>query len=332
MEKTKHIVLIAPPNTSIMDVAGPLDVFAKTMEYLKENMSYQRYNYTIHVLSIDDSKTVYTSSGLPIVCEGGLASVNYLVDTVIIAGRGILDEAIRSDLIHWLVINQDRIRRICSICSGAFILAEAGLLNGKRAATHWRFCDTLQGMYPEVSVDKDSIYVKDGKIYTSAGISTGIDLSLFLVEEDFGRKVAVMVARQLVLYLKRPGNQSQFSTILEYQKVDYEPVRNAQEWIIDHLDSDLSVEQLAELVSMSPRNFARVFVRETGVTPAKYVEKIRLETARRRLEETKLTVDAIATECGVSSADSLRRLFIRHLSITPTDYRSRFSSSIQPEF
>ncbi len=327
MENSKHIVVIAPPKTSIMDVAGPLDVFAKTMDYLKDLSSAKKDTYITHVLSIDSANIVYTSSGLPIVCEGNLESVDYPIDTIIIAGRGYPDDETFQKLVTWLKKYENQARRVASICAGAFALAEAGLLNDKRAATHWRLCYKLQQQYPKIKVDKDSIYVKDGRIYTSAGISTGIDLSLFLVEEDLGRDVAVMVARQLVLYLKRPGNQSQFSTILEYQRVDHKPIQIAQDWIIDHLAEDLSVDHLAEKVSMSPRNFARVFVRETGISPAKYVEKIRLETARRRLEETKLTVEEISLECGVGSADTLRRLFIRHLNITPTDYRSRFSSA-----
>ncbi len=327
MKNTKHIVIIAPPKTSIMDVAGPLDVFAKTMEYLHENSLVNTNTYTTHVLSIDSANIVHTSSGLPIVCEGDLESVDYVIDTILIAGRGYPEEKTFRRLVSWLKVCEVQTRRIASICAGAFVLAEAGLLNGKKAATHWRLCEKLQSLYPEVMVDKDSIYVKDGKIYTSAGISTGIDLTLFLVEEDFGRDVAVMVARQLVLYLKRPGNQSQFSTMLEHQRVDHEPIRITQDWIIDHLEEDLCVERLADLASMSPRNFARVFVRETGITPAKYVEKIRLETARRRLEETKLTVDQISVECGVGNADNLRRMFLRHLNTTPTDYRSRFSST-----
>lgn len=176
-------------------------------------------------------------------------------------------------------------------------------------------------------MDKDPIYVKDGNIYTSAGISTGMDLSLALVEEDFGRDVAVNVARVLVLYLKRPGNQSQFSNVLMHQTVDHEPIQNIQNWIIDHLDEELSVETLAERALMSPRNFARVFLRETGITPAKYIEKVRLETARRRLEESRLTIDEISSECGIGSADGLRRLFLRHLKTTPSDYRKSFASA-----
>ncbi|MFT3740291.1 MAG: GlxA family transcriptional regulator [Breznakibacter sp.] len=330
MEKTKHIVIIVPPMTSILDVAGPLEVFAKTIDYIKEYISPTKGSYTMHVLSIDGSSVVNTTSGLPVVCEGGIGSINYDVDTVLLAGKGASepDDAALLPLINWLKDNTDKVRRIGSICAGTFVLAEAGLLNGRRATSHWRVCDKLAKRYPKIQVERDPIYVKDGHIYTSAGISTGMDLSLALVEEDFGRDVAVMVARILVLYLKRPGNQSQFSHVLMHQTVDHEPIQSIQDWIVDHLDEELTVELLAEKASMSPRNFARVFLRETGITPAKYIEKVRLETARRRLEETRLTIDEISNECGTGNADGLRRLFLRHLKTTPSDYRKSFASAI----
>lgn len=328
MNKAKHIVIIVPPMTSILDVAGPLEVFTKAADYVREQRSITKKAYVTHVLSTGSSNIVNTSAGLPIVCEGGIDSIHYEIDTVLVAGKGDADNSITEKLSSWLKENRYKIRRIGSICAGAFILAEAGILNGKRATSHWQVCDKMAKYYPEIKVEKDAIYIKDGNVYTSAGISTGMDLSLALVEEDFGRDVAVMVAKILVLYLKRPGNQSQFSNILMHQTVDYEPIKVAQDWIIDHLDGELSVELLAEKVSMSPRNFARVFLRETGVTPAKYVEKIRLEWARRRLEETQLTLDEICDECGIGSTEGLRRLFLRHLKTTPSDYRKSFASAI----
>lgn len=314
--------------TSLLDVAGPLDVFSKTADYVSDNFPAAQQTYKTHVLSIDSSSIVQTSSGLPVVCEGGIDSISYEVDTVLFAGKGSVEMEDFRPVLEWLKTNVDKIRRIGSICAGAFVLAESGLLNGKRATTHWQVCDKLAKSYPEIKVEKDPIYVKDGKLYTSAGISTGMDLSLALVEEDFGRDIAVMVARILVLYLKRPGNQSQFSNVLMHQSVDYEPIKVIQDWIIDHLDEELSVEMLAEKALMSPRNFARVFLRETGITPAKYIEKVRLETARRRLEETRLTIDEISNECGVGSAEGLRRLFLRHMRTTPSDYRKNFSTSL----
>jgi transcriptional regulator GlxA family with amidase domain len=330
MKKIKHVVIIVPPMASLLNVAGPLEVFTRTMSYIKDNVPEANGTYATHILSVDSSNVVNTSAGLPIICEGGIESINYEVDTVLIAGKitGIADNAVTKNLTSWLNCNKNTFRRIGSICAGAFVLAEAGLLNGRRATTHWQVCDKLARLYPEIKVEKDPIYVKDGNIYTSAGISSGMDLSLALVEEDFGRDVAIMVARFLVLYLKRPGNQSQFSNILMYQSVDYKPIKLIQDWIMTHLNEDLTVELLAEKALMSPRNFSRVFLREMGITPAKYIDKVRLETARRRLEETRLSLEEISNECGVGSADRLRRLFIRYMKTTPSDYRKSFSTAL----
>lgn len=328
MDKTRHIVIIAPPNTSILDIAGPSEVFSKATDYLNIYLQKTARAYTLHVISTQSSKIVNTSSGLPIVCEGGIKSINYQVDTVLVSGiPNAPENMVSKETLNWLREHSNTIRRVGSICAGAFILAEAGILNGKRATTHWRVCDKLARYYPKVKVESDPIFVKDGNVYTSAGISTGMDLSLAMVEEDYGRDIALSVARQLVLYLKRPGNQSQFSIILTHQKVDYQPIREIQDWIIEHLDEELTVEILAEKSSMSPRNFARVFLRESGITPAKYIEKLRLETARRRLEETKLTLDEISNECGVGNADALRRLFLRYMKTTPSDYRRSFGTA-----
>jgi transcriptional regulator GlxA family with amidase domain len=328
VDNIRHIVILAPPNTSILDVSGPLEVFSKAADYINSYFHKSGNSYITHVLSTTRSKIVSTSSGLPIVCEGGVKSINYKVDTILVAGiPNAPENMVSREILNWLQEHAKSIRRVGSICAGAFILAEAGILNGRRATTHWRVCDKLAKYYPKVKVESDPIFVKDGNVYTSAGISTGMDLSLALVEEDYGRDIALSVARQLVLYLKRPGNQSQFSIILTHQKVDHQPIREIQDWIIEHLEEELTVEVLAEKALMSPRNFARVFLRESGITPAKYIEKLRLETARRRLEETKLTLDEISSECGVGSADALRRLFIRHMKTTPSDYRRSFGTA-----
>jgi transcriptional regulator GlxA family with amidase domain len=324
---SKHIVILAPPNTSILDVAGPIEVFSKAADYIDRYFHNSAGSYTVHVLSTQSSKIVNTSSGLPIVSEGGIKSIGYKVDTVLVAGiPNAPVNMVGKEILNWLRENSNSIRRVGSICAGAFILAEAGILNGRRATTHWSVCDKLARHYPKVKVESDPIFIKDGNVYTSAGISTGMDLSLAMVEEDYGRDIALFVARQLVLYLKRPGNQSQFSIILSHQKVDYQPIREMQDWIIEHLNEELNIEILAEKASMSPRNFARVFLRESGITPAKYIQKLRLETARRRLEETRLTLDEISSECGVGNADALRRLFLRYMKTTPSDYRRSFGS------
>lgn len=327
MSDIKHIVILVPANVSILDVAGPLDVFTKAKDYIWENYPAIKESYITHVLSFDSSIQVNTSAGLPIITEGGIETIKYEVDTVLVAGNATMT-SIPQLLLDWLTENVNNVHRMASICAGAFVLAKAGILNERRATTHWMVCDKLARLYPEVKVETDPIFVKDGNVYTSAGISTGMDLSLAMVEEDYGRDIAVAVARRLVLYLKRPGNQSQFSNILNHQTVDYEPIKEIQDWIVDHLEEELTVELLAEKAMMSPRNFARVFLRETGITPAKYIEKLRLETARRRLEETRLTIDEISNECGIGNADGLRRLFLRHMKTTPSDYRKSFATAL----
>ncbi len=329
MKNLKHVVLVAPPGTSMLDIAGPAEVFAKTNDILEESYSEVNERYRIHVISTDGNTVVNTSTGIPIVAEGDLSSVIYKPDTILVSGiPGSPVNMVPDEVLEWLRESTGSVRRVGSICAGAIVLAEAGVLNGKRATTHWMVCEKLSKYYPQVKVDGDPIFIKDGNIYTSAGISAGMDLSLALVEEDFGRDIALAAARRLVLYLKRPGSQSQFSTVLSHQKSDYKPVSYVQEWILEHLEGDLSVEILADKAAMSPRNFARVFLRETGITPAKYIEKLRLETARRRLEETRLTIDEISSECGVGNGDSLRRLFLRHLKTTPGEYRRNFRSAL----
>jgi len=319
---------MAPPGTSILDVAGPLDVFIKAADYIRASTKGDK-SYTVHVVSTENIKIVNTSACLPIVTEGNINSIDYEIDTLLVTGiPGAPENMVNKATLRWLKDHWQHIRRVGSVCTGAFILAEAGILNGRKATSHWMVCDKLARLYPNISVDKDPIFVKDGHVYTSAGITTGMDLALAMVEEDYGRDIALMVARRLVLYLKRPGNQSQFSIALTHQKADHQPIREVQDWMIEHLNDNLTVEMLAEKASMSPRNFARVFLRETGITPAKYIEKLRLETARRRLEETQLTLDEISDECGLGMADNMRRLFLRHLKTTPSDYRRSFRTAL----
>jgi len=325
----KHVVIIAPPYTSILDVAGPLDVFVKAANYIEESLDRITETYRVHVVSTDGSKLISTANGLQLVGEGSLKEINYPIDTLLISGLpNAPEKMVGKDTLDWIKDNWLKIRRVGSICAGAFVLAEAGILDGCNATTHWSRCEKLARLYPQIKVDPDPIFVKDGHVYTSAGISAGMDLALAMVEEDFGRDIALHVARMLVLYLKRPGNQSQFSVALLHQKVDYKPISELIDWIPEHLNDRLSVEMLAEQVAMSPRNFARVFTRETGVTPAKYLEKLRLETARRRLEESNLTMEEISGDCGMGSADSMRRIFLRHFKTTPGDYRRSFQTAL----
>jgi transcriptional regulator GlxA family with amidase domain len=210
------------------------------------------------------------------------------------------------------------------VCTGSFILAEAGLLDGRRATTHWAWSAELARLYPRVIVDPDPIFIRDGNVYTSAGVTAGMDLALALVEEDYGREVALRMARDLVLYLRRPGGQSQFSTLLVAHESDCEPLRELRTWIVEHVDADLSVPALARRVAMSPRHFARVFTHEVGMTPGQFVAKVRVEAARRRLEESPQGVKVIAAECGFGNPDTMRRAFLRTLRVAPVAYRGRF--------
>jgi transcriptional regulator GlxA family with amidase domain len=227
-------------------------------------------------------------------------------------------------VIAWVRRVAARSRRVTSVCTGALLLAEAGLLDGKRATTHWAFARELASLYPKVRVEADSIYLKEGRVYTSAGVTSGMDLALSLVEEDLGRGIALAAARWLVLFLKRPGGQAQFSAELSAQAAAREPIRDLQWWILDHLDEDLSVEALASRAGMSPRNFARVFSREVGATPARYVERVRIEAARRRLEESSASIDEVADACGFGTGETMRRAFLRNVRVAPSHYRNRF--------
>jgi transcriptional regulator GlxA family with amidase domain len=210
------------------------------------------------------------------------------------------------------------------------VLAAAGLLDGRRATTHWKWCSRLALAYPQIEVDADSIFVRDGSVYTSAGVTAGMDLALALVEEDFGGAAALWIARHLVLFARRPGGQSQFSVFLDLQATDREPLRDLQTWMAGQLDQNLSVERLAAQVHMSSRNFARVFRQQVGWTPARFVERLRVEAARRRLEESGTGLAQVALECGFGSADSMRRSFLRVLRVAPADYRRRFHHRALP--
>jgi transcriptional regulator GlxA family with amidase domain len=252
---------------------------------------------------------------------------------MIVPGAFRVDDATADrELVDWIRTTSARCRRVCSVCTGSFILAAAGLLDGKRAATHWLHAALLASRHPQISVEPDALFVRDGKIWSSAGVTTGIDLALALVEQDAGRETAIAVARILVVYLKRAGGQSQYSALLAAQAESAsEMFDDMERWIAEHLQGDLRIETLAERVHMSPRNFARVYAEKRGRTPAKAVEAIRLDAARRRLEETDERIEIIAQNCGFNSEQKMRAAFIRNLGIPPRDYRKRFSSSAPRE-
>jgi len=310
------------PGAQSLDVTGPSEVFA-TATQLSHGVS-GRVAYEV-LLVAAEAAPVETSSGIEICASRALREVKGPIDTLVVAGGvGSREAACDEALVEDVRALARRARRVASVCTGTFVLAATGLLDGKRATTHWIACAELARQHPRIEVDPDPIFVKDGKLYSSAGVTAGMDLALALVEEDHGRDLSLQVARHLVFFLKRPGSQSQFSAALAAQQAEREPLRDVQGWMADHLGGDLSVARLARRAAMSPRNFARVFSAEVGMTPARYVEKLRIEAARRQLEESSAGVDAVASRCGFGSAEVMRRAFLRSLRVSPTDYRRRF--------
>lgn len=310
----RTVIVVAFPGVQSLDVAGPVEVFAAAGEYAVEVVS-------------PAPGAVRAQSGLTLFTERALADVTGPLDTLVVAGGegagAVMQDAGVIAAVRRLAPST---RRIASVCTGAFVLAEAGLLDGRRVTTHWGSCDLLARRYPAVRVDPDPIFVRDGETWTSAGVTAGIDLALAMVEDDLGRAVALGIARRFVVFLKRPGGQSQFSAQLAGQLAERSPLRDLQGWVAEHLADDLTVERLAEQVAMSPRNFSRAFRRDVGVTPARFVERVRVEAARRRLEDSTAAVEEIAAGCGFGTAETMRRTFLRVLRVTPSDYRNRFRS------
>jgi transcriptional regulator GlxA family with amidase domain len=319
----RHIVFVAFDQVLLLDIAGPLQVFATARDISVAEGAPDPYRITVASLSGGE---ILTSSGLPLVTTPLRALAGKSIDTLIVPGGFGSRRAVRDTvLIKWIAARSRRVRRICSVCTGAFLLAEAGLLDGLRAATHWGACATLQERYPKVRVEPDPIFLCDGGIWTSAGVTAGIDLALALIEADLGRAMALRVARHLVVFLKRPGGQSQFSAILDAQVTDNGSFADLHDWIGQHLDDDLRVERLAERAGMSPRNFARLYTQRMGTTPAKAVERARIEDARRALEESDAPIEMIARHCGFGDEERMRRSFLRRVGVVPKHYRQRFS-------
>lgn len=319
---THEILFIVPENGLLVEVAGLCDIFSRANRALRDSSRLPRYSWL--VASTTRRKTIEGSSGLKIMADAQLAEVDPTRrwGTVIVTGRG-LDSSTEA-VSDWLRLAARRAGRIVSVCAGAFLLAEAGLLDGKRATTHWQRTDELARLHPGVRVDAAAIYTRDGRIFTSGGATAGFDLALSLVEQDLGFTIAQEVAKTLVLYLRRPGGQSQFSASLARDARSDSPIRALQTWIGEHLKEDLRVEWLARRCAMSPRNFARVFCGEVGVPPARYVEALRLEAAKRRLENRADSIEQIAADCGFGSAVNLRRVFQRQLGIGPREYADHF--------
>jgi transcriptional regulator GlxA family with amidase domain len=322
----RHIVIAAYEGVSLLDLAGPLEAFRTASAF--DIRGERRVAYECTVVSFSGG-AVKTAGGVEIVTRSIRTLGAAPIDTLIVPGAFALDDVTRDRrLVEWVGTAAASCRRVCSVCIGSFLLAAAGVLDGRRATTHWMHAPALARRHPRITVESDAIFVRDGRIWSSAGVTTGIDLALALIEQDAGRDVAINVARILVVYLKRAGGQSQYSALLAAQaESESDAFSELERWIAEHLRKDLRVEVLAERVHMSPRNFARVYARKRGRTPAKAVEAIRLDAARRRLEETNDQIAAIAGDCGFSDEEQMRSAFIRALKIPPREYRKRFASS-----
>lgn len=313
----RRVVIVAFDSIQMLDVTGPSEVFS---------MASRRAGGAYEVeLVAPSAAPIVASSGLRLLPDRAIAACRGPIDTLMVAGgAGVADALEDERLIAWIGAAAGRSRRVASVCNGAFLLAAAGLLDGRRATTHWAACSELQRRHPEIRVDRDPIFVRDDHVATSAGVTAGIDLALSFVEDDLGAPAALEVARWLVLFLRRPGGQAQYSASIAGQAAERDSLRDLQGWMADHLDADLSVGALAARAFMSPRNFARAFRREVGVTPAAYVEGLRVERARLALESGDAPVDEIARRCGFGTVETMRRAFRRRVSASPSEYRSRF--------
>ncbi len=316
--------LLAYDRVQPLDIVGPHEVFAAANQ-VADARNHGSSRYRLHVVASNPGP-VPGESGLALFASA-LPQADDVEGTVLAPGGfGSRVEAINDTaLLEWVRVAGRSADRVASVCTGTFIIAAAGLLEGKRAATHWAFADKLAAAHPDIEVDHDAIWVRDGNVWSSAGVTAGIDLALALVEDDLGTEIAQEVARWLVVFLRRPGGQSQFSATVWSERAETPPIRQAQDLIHANPAADLSIARLATHVGLSPRHLARRFRSEVGETPARYIEKVRLEAARQQLQETGAGMSAIARHCGFGSAETLRRSFHRRLGVSPDDYRRRFA-------
>lgn len=322
----RRVLILAFPGVQPLDVVGPAEVFSGASDAATRWVDGEPGPpaYEVQVVARTTEPIPVRSGALSLLPVSTTEEVDGPIDTLIVAGgTGVFDAEHDEELVEWIRGAARRSRRVASVCSGALLLARAGLLTGRRATSHWATCSELARRYPEIEVDPDPIFVEDGKVWTSAGVTAGMDLSLALVAADLGEKVALEVARWLVLFLRRPGGQAQFSSHISAPAAS-EGLREVQLWMADNLDADLRVEVLAERAAMSPRNFARAFRKEAGTTPAAYVETLRIERARQYLEGPREPIDTIAVRCGFGTPETMRRSFARRLGVSPAEYRERF--------
>lgn len=329
LTRLRKIGFVIFPDFEIIDLCGPLDAFFYADRALRLTGRVGEPGYEVQVIAAK-AGLVRSKCGIEINAPYGLADVTGGLDTLVVCGgEGMLEACADEALIGWLKDMSMQVRRVASICTGAFLLARAGLLNNRRVTTHWLYCDQLASIYPSLSIEPNRIFVRDGGVYTSGGITAGIDLALSLIEEDLGREVPRMVAGLMVVFLRRPGGQAQFSPFLQAEPGNCRGIGELKSWILGNPGEDLSVERLAGQLAMSPRNFARRFHEEVGETPAKFVERARIEAARCRLEQTAQPVEVIAQACGFGTAERMRRSFHRQLNVSPHEYRERFQSTFK---
>lgn len=317
----RPVVIVAFPDVQALDVTGPFDVFSGANDAL----GTEAYEITL-VAAVPGP--VRTASGMAVVAERHLAEA-VEVDTLLVpGGRGVHAARLEPATLDAVARHARAARRVASVCTGTFLLASAGVLREGPVTTHWAHADRLADEFPGLVVERDPLWVRNGRCWTSAGVTAGIDLALALVEDDHGAEVAQLIARHLVMFLRRPGGQSQFATAVWAPAADPGPIRAAQDHIHAHPDADLSVERLAALVALSPRHFQREFARRVGETPGRYVERVRVEVARRALEASpEVPVSAVAERSGFGSAETLRRSFLRHVGVPPDHYRRRFATT-----
>jgi transcriptional regulator GlxA family with amidase domain len=315
-----RVAILAFPRVQLLDVAGPADVFSEAARQLGKPTAYQ-----VQVIGAQEG-VLKSSCGLRLVIDTTVATHRGPIDTLLVAGSpNPQDLAADAQLYEWLRRKSRTVRRYGSVCTGAFVLAAAGLLDGKRVATHWNSAARLAAEFPRARIEADAIHVQDGNLFTSAGVTAGMDLALAMVEDDHGRELALRVARELVMFLKRPGGQSQFSAHLAAQTSERSSVRDVQDHVLANLKDDLSVPVLASRAGMSERNFARIFRSETGTTPAEFVENARIDAARRLAEESDLPAKRLADAVGYANVDGFRRAFVRRLGVSLVEYRRRFA-------
>ncbi|WP_426420411.1 GlxA family transcriptional regulator [Bradyrhizobium genosp. A] len=315
-----RIALLAPPGVQSLDIVGPAEVFWEAARRLGDPSAY-----SVQVMA-GSADPILGTGGLRFVADRHIFEPDEPIDTLLVGGDPSFS-TIDPALVQWLRRRAGSVRRLGSVCTGVFLLAAAGLLDGKRVTTHWECAARLRNDYPNLSVDSDQIFIRDGNLCTTAGVTAGMDLALALVEEDYGRELALTVARYMVMFLKRPGGQSQFSAHLAAQMSGKTKIQQVQQYVLDNLAVQLSVENLAEQAGMSVRNFARVFRQEMNMTPAEFVDAARLDAARLLLEDSGRSLQQIATRCGFGNADGMRRVFVRNLGIGPGEYRLRFRSA-----